>query len=479
MQDLNSSSDNARPTFYDKFNPPEDVVRCPYGRASVRDALDEYAIASVELYGLISLRDFVKIYNDFCGEDRERTDVDELYVLLLPRVIKNGEYFFYDGYLCHPILSFDKNYISYILKEQVGKPSFIPAKEKFLDYMDPLANLSKKWLEVFKFILDHDPKAEITQLTSHGKSINLFEEFLYMLTNTRLLFSFNLVAGFLDDHNIIFNGPKTLEAFINLVMQAYNESGCWENKGYSPKSMPASGQRTMAPNDSFPTFPEEQPGCVNFHQTIQVGRNDPCICGSGKKYKQCCLKIQESKQAQLSPEDLQLFSKLWFSLLEFVGRKLKIAPLDKITNWQEDDTICYHLRQALWSRSEIITDYLQAAPLNSEEKEILESWRDKHISSEFFVVKHGMSGSFFTRGLGDDGQSHPFYQVKGLRNSIPWSLQLPLPVFVEAVLLPFHGQIVYDGYLQSYDFHMGPHVSKQLQDSLKHAELGNLYTSLA
>ena len=26
-------------------------------------------------------------------------------------------------------------------------------------------------------------------------------------------------------------------------------------------------------------------------QTPKVGRNDPCRCGSGKKYKQCCGKI--------------------------------------------------------------------------------------------------------------------------------------------------------------------------------------------
>ena len=24
--------------------------------------------------------------------------------------------------------------------------------------------------------------------------------------------------------------------------------------------------------------------------TVKVGRNDPCPCGSGKKYKNCCLK---------------------------------------------------------------------------------------------------------------------------------------------------------------------------------------------
>ena len=25
-------------------------------------------------------------------------------------------------------------------------------------------------------------------------------------------------------------------------------------------------------------------------KVISIGRNEPCLCGSGKKYKQCCLK---------------------------------------------------------------------------------------------------------------------------------------------------------------------------------------------
>ncbi|MBS0271843.1 MAG: SEC-C domain-containing protein [Proteobacteria bacterium] len=25
-------------------------------------------------------------------------------------------------------------------------------------------------------------------------------------------------------------------------------------------------------------------------QKVKIGRNDPCSCGSGKKYKKCCLK---------------------------------------------------------------------------------------------------------------------------------------------------------------------------------------------
>jgi peptidoglycan hydrolase CwlO-like protein len=27
--------------------------------------------------------------------------------------------------------------------------------------------------------------------------------------------------------------------------------------------------------------------------TVKIGRNDPCHCGSGRKYKQCCLEKDE------------------------------------------------------------------------------------------------------------------------------------------------------------------------------------------
>lgn len=30
-----------------------------------------------------------------------------------------------------------------------------------------------------------------------------------------------------------------------------------------------------------------QPG--NNVSAVHIGRNDPCFCGSGKKYKKCCL----------------------------------------------------------------------------------------------------------------------------------------------------------------------------------------------
>jgi len=33
----------------------------------------------------------------------------------------------------------------------------------------------------------------------------------------------------------------------------------------------------------------------------EIGRNDPCPCGSGKKYKKCCMEKVEKKRVPKSP----------------------------------------------------------------------------------------------------------------------------------------------------------------------------------
>jgi preprotein translocase subunit SecA len=37
---------------------------------------------------------------------------------------------------------------------------------------------------------------------------------------------------------------------------------------------------------------------VPFVRSEKVGRNEPCPCGSGKKYKKCCLLKEETQQGQ-------------------------------------------------------------------------------------------------------------------------------------------------------------------------------------
>jgi len=51
-------------------------------------------------------------------------------------------------------------------------------------------------------------------------------------------------------------------------------------------------QRTIPSPPNLPSFDEPLPGSRSDAVSKRAGRNDPCPCGSGKKYKKCCMKKQ-------------------------------------------------------------------------------------------------------------------------------------------------------------------------------------------
>ncbi len=51
---------------------------------------------------------------------------------------------------------------------------------------------------------------------------------------------------------------------------------------------------------------KEEKASRTYHKTIKVGRNDPCPCGSGKKYKQCCMKKDQQKEREALAELQQI-----------------------------------------------------------------------------------------------------------------------------------------------------------------------------
>ncbi len=63
-----------------------------------------------------------------------------------------------------------------------------------------------------------------------------------------------------------------------LLMAFHNSLRLWEFKGHTPEEM-VSGKLD----------PEEEKAPAAGRRKKKVGRNDPCPCGSGKKYKNCCL----------------------------------------------------------------------------------------------------------------------------------------------------------------------------------------------
>ncbi|MGL4736153.1 MAG: YecA family protein [Cellulosilyticaceae bacterium] len=80
---------------------------------------------------------------------------------------------------------------------------------------------------------------------------------------------------------IPIGGVKQLEGMIPLVLQMMSCTRMWRLKGHTPEEV---GIKLA------PIVSKEGRMTQEKHD---VGRNDPCPCGSGKKYKKCCLNKSE------------------------------------------------------------------------------------------------------------------------------------------------------------------------------------------
>jgi hypothetical protein len=70
----------------------------------------------------------------------------------------------------------------------------------------------------------------------------------------------------------------------------------------------------------------------------KTGRNDPCPCGSGKKYKQCCLK--DAVTAEESPWSQQRDASGWLvqQMLNFAGQRFAKDLLAAWSDFNQDDS---------------------------------------------------------------------------------------------------------------------------------------------
>lgn len=66
----------------------------------------------------------------------------------------------------------------------------------------------------------------------------------------------------------------------------------------------------------------------------KVGRNDPCTCGSGKKYKKCCEDKVKGKKFEAKPMQVgqsSLADKM-SSLSHHVFRRISSAPQESLVD---------------------------------------------------------------------------------------------------------------------------------------------------
>jgi hypothetical protein len=127
------------------------------------------------------------------------------------------------------------------------------------------------------------------------------------------------------------------------------------------------------------------------------------------------------------------------------------------------------VRAALWKSLELIGSYVKENPdgLSPEELSIICKWQG-FIAGDFYVFRYLKSHTVF---IGDS----QVYRVLGLHESLEDIFYgRPLPIYIEAILLPFKGKIIYDGQCQLYNIHFGPGVRSGLNEQYMKAKHNKL-----
>ncbi|NCU25268.1 hypothetical protein EOM86_00935 [Candidatus Nomurabacteria bacterium] len=435
--------------IFDKYNPKSGVVRCPNGRAAVRKRLNEYAMAAVNLYGVISKAELAEIFN---SQNEEQTTEEEIYILLLPLVLKNGYYCFYADHLVHYWMFDDFDFADYVIREQEGKPRFLPHKKEFIKFANCYYESEKQrkcWSKLLDQIFKMWPDSP-----NRYRFYSELKDMSFFSSGTKG------VGELLEKYGLSFEDDDQVQKFFDLLVDARNNTRIWPNKGYAPEEIFKVEKKKLA---------EEGAGELVKLERIKVGQNDPCPCGSGKKYKKCCKLTMDSKTAQLSYRECALFYVTWYGLLGFVNEKKKvinsmIRPM--YPNPLGDDQII-KVREVLWNHPNLIDDYVKAVKLPEEQVELLRSWRRHYKQGGFILAGYTPDHALLIGTI--EEKSEAVYAVKGISRPFSDAMNLALPTQIDTVLLPFKDKIIYDGFIKSFAISFGDGMRKVIQETKEKA----------
>ncbi|MCB5238642.1 SEC-C metal-binding domain-containing protein [Niallia circulans] len=79
-----------------------------------------------------------------------------------------------------------------------------------------------------------------------------------------------------------FDSLEAVQRLMDILVLLINNTREWYLKGYTPVELSAQDKQALQP------LPNQKGKIISFHTHEKIGRNDPCPCGSGKKYKKCC-----------------------------------------------------------------------------------------------------------------------------------------------------------------------------------------------
>ena len=219
----------------------------------------DYVISLTHLYGLVHKDKVLEIHNIQNDTPATAQDMDIILQNLPPElednyVLVEQDYFVHEHILMH--YEFAEQ-----LKQRTGKPFYIPDKTELLRYKNNLYfEMTPQYVALRTYLTKHIFAGDERRADDLTDDIQVV---------CHLDFNIQEVINTFGYHHAEVESEKQIDDIMKLARDLSNNTRLWENNGHTPLEL-------------FEKY-------ENPHLRPKVGRNDACPCGSGKKFKKCCL----------------------------------------------------------------------------------------------------------------------------------------------------------------------------------------------
>ena len=229
--------------------------------------LREFIISILNLYGVVEVSWAVTLFNKYYTPETNEIEITNLVKNDMRLVCQSK---IMDNYIVEEtIYALDKNNFKDFVGATVERDYFIPSKELLEKVND----------ETY-----YEPSLQVEKLKSHIRTKYLqdeavIEEAIIAVTMIAKVDcdktgkTMELILEELTNIGIKFESLADINEMIKHVVPVVNVTRKWINKGFTVQE--------LSPH----TFDDKTGQKV---KVLDIGRNAPCPCGSGKKYKKCC-----------------------------------------------------------------------------------------------------------------------------------------------------------------------------------------------
>ena len=210
-----------------------------------------------------------KVFNEY--ETTPLTPEEALNVLFCKLTFHGNVQSFGPLFVSDSLLIDSEQEVLALRETQEEKEYYMPTKEEIQQFGMDEGEWTPQLMQVQKFIEENiceDKK--VAREIAHEMGMS----FAYK-------YQPKLAFMALEGRQIEMESYNVGQALMILLMDAFNHARTWENRGFRQVDLEASAVKEVASTQVVVPM-------INPIKSTKIGRNEPCPCGSQKKYKKCC-----------------------------------------------------------------------------------------------------------------------------------------------------------------------------------------------